>query len=160
MSERNKRAREDARQFLSQISDETYLVQFDDFAQLLFMAIEKCVCTCVSSCRSSRAKCILREKLWSSFHQLRVKELSDIWKVFFEKIKMERLDSLLEQHVNLTLFESILKSHTPVSQSSARCPASQLPTLSSDEENIIRYAAGYVPMKLMKKYESSLHLLL
>ena len=65
-------------------------------------------------------------------------------------------DSILllsEQHVNQTLFESLLKSHTPVSQSSAVCPASQLPTLSSDEENIIRYAAGYVPMKLMKKYE-------
>ena len=27
------------------------------------------------------------------------------------------------------------------------------PTLSSDEENIIQYAAGYVPMKLIKKYE-------
>ena len=78
MSERNKRAREGARNFLSQISDETYLVKFDDFAQLLFMAIDKCVCTCISSCKSNRARCVLMEKLWSSFHQLR---LADIWKV-------------------------------------------------------------------------------
>lgn len=134
-------------------SDETYLVQFDDFAQLLFMAIDKCVCICDSSCRSSRAKCILREKLWSSFHRLRLKELAGIWKVFIQKIKIKRLDSLIEQHVNVNLFESILKSRTPVTQSGARCSASQLPTLSSDEENIIRYAAGYVSMKLLKKYE-------
>ena len=65
--------------------------------------------------------------------------LGGIWKVFFEMIKMDRLRSLLEQHVNQTLFESLLKSHTPVSQSSAVCPVSQLPTLSADEKNIISW---------------------
>ena len=29
-------------------------------------------------------------------------------------------------------------------------------TLSKDEENVIRYASGYVPMSLMKKYEKHL----
>ena len=47
----------------------------------------------------------------------------------------------------------MLKTHIQHSQQSVRCPEHQLPTPSSDEESIIRYAAGYVPMKLMKKYE-------
>lgn len=70
----------------------------------------------------------------------------------FKAVGKDRLDPLVEQHVNQSLFEDMLKTHIQRSQQSVRCPEHQLPTPSSDE-NIIRYAAGYVPMKLMKKYE-------
>lgn len=108
--------------------------------------------TSISSATSTRAKCVLREKLWSTFHQLRVVQLESIWKVFFEKAEEERLDPIVEQHVNQSLFEDLIKNHAPAPPAppSVRVSAS-LPTLSPDEENIIRYAAGYVPMKLMKK---------
>ena len=72
---------------LSEISNKTYLVKFDNFTQSLFMSIIKCVCTCISSSTSNRARCVLWEKLWSSFHQLRLNELA--------------------QEVNQTLFESL-----------------------------------------------------
>ena len=54
----------------------------------------------------------------------------------------------MEQHTNSVIFEGILKTHIP--------PMSYSATeieLSTDEENIIRYAAGYVPLNIMKKYE-------
>ena len=68
-------------------------------------------------------------------------------------IGKDQLDPLVMQHVNQSLFEDMLKTYIQPSQQTVTCPEHQLPTLSSDEENIIRYAAGYVPMRLMKKYE-------
>ena len=64
----------------------------------------------------------------------------------------ERLDLLVEQEVNQTLFEGVVKTFIKDSQPAHN--TSRLPTPSSDEENIVRYAAGYVSMKLMKKYEA------
>ena len=56
----------------------------------------------------------------------------------------------------MRLYEDLIRSHLS-SQStvqSCRTPT-QVPQLTSDEENIIRYAAGYVAFKLLKKYELS-----
>ena len=164
VSERSKKAKEGVRYILTKITEDEFLVKFDGFAQTLFTAIDNCVCTEISSSRSTRAKCVLRERLWSSFHKLRQKELMDIWGKFFEMIGKDRLDPLV-QHVNQSLFEDMLKTYIQSlfedmlktyiqpSKQTVTCPEHHLPTLSSDEENIIRYAAGYVPMKLMKKYE-------
>ena len=80
----------------------------------------------------------------------------DIWGKFFEMIGKDRLDPLVVQHVNQSLFEDMLKTYIQPSKQTVTCPEHHLPTLSSDEENIIRYAAGYVPMKLMKYEKQSL----
>ena len=75
-------------------------MKFDDFAYTLFTAIGNCVCTEISSSRSAQEKCVLRERLWSSFHKLRQKELADVWEKFFEAVGKDRLDPLVEQYVN------------------------------------------------------------
>ena len=57
------------------------------------------------------------------------------------------------QYVNQRLHAKIIKSH--LSESSQSIPSnSDVPELTTDEESIIRYAAGYVPFKLLKKYEN------
>ena len=151
VSERNKKAQERVQYILSKVNDEDFLVKFDEFAQSILQTIEKSVRTSISSATSIRAKCVLREKLWSNFHQLRVVELESIWKDFFKKAEEERFDPIVEQHVNQSLFKDLVKSHAPAPPSIGVSVSP--PTLSPDEENVIRYAAGYVPMKLMKRYE-------
>ena len=49
------------------------------------------------------------------------------------------------------------KSNHVCSQSTGTCSLpTGVPKLTEDEENVIRYAAGYVALKLLKKYEVSI----
>ena len=59
------------------------------------------------------------------------------------------------QHVNQMLYEKQIKSHfsTECESANVELGSSEPPEITVDEENIIRYAAGYVPYKLLKKYE-------
>lgn len=120
--------------------------EFDIFAQTLHTAIEESVST--SATTKSRSKSVLREKVWRSFHQLRLKELVDIWRKYFETRGKERFDVIAEQYVNTKLFESLVKTHAPPPKRSA-----SVTQLTDDEENIIRYIAGYVSLKIGRKYD-------
>lgn len=86
------------------------------------------------------------------FHQLRLETLPSIWKSFLTSMGLPEMDPLHYQSVNRAIFDSILKEslvlHRPPSQ------AKQIRTrLLGDEQNAIRYASGFVVMKLTKKLE-------
>ena len=76
----------------------------------------------------------------------------DVWKRFYSATQRVKFDPLIEQQVNQKLFEDTLKTHL---QAPPQAEASNVSTLqlSEAEENIIRYAAGYVSMSLLKKYK-------
>ena len=61
-------------------------------------------------------------------------------------------DPLFPQLVNQHLFEEIVKSQYEICASEQR-PAKQV--LSKDEENVIRYACGYVSMRLLCKFKET-----
>ena len=71
-------------------------------------------------------------------------ELCEIWTL------KSNLNSIVQLYINQELFSGIIKS----------CCGSY-PTISTKatsmtrEENIVRYASGYVPYSLMKKYEKN-----
>ena len=58
------------------------------------------------------------------------------------------LDPLIQQHGNQKIFQSILLS---IAEHDVDAHQSRKVTLTKDEENIIRYAAGYVPLALLRK---------
>lgn len=155
LSDRNTTARESVRVFLDQITEESRLKLFDAFAASLSSRIEQAVSSCVSAAKTVRAKSVLREKLWCSFHQIRTKDLKNIWDKFYSTVKIEKFDPLVEQQVNQKIFEGILRAHfeVPSQVAAAISTSNQLEELSEEEEQIVRYAAGYVPMTLLKKHE-------
>ena len=61
---------------------------------------------------------------------------------------------LVCQHVNYKLYVELMRSN--LSQDSPCSTNVDIPELNEDEENILRYAVGYVPFKLLKKCEKSL----
>ena len=119
LSERNKKVREDVRLFLDQLTENCMLKKFDDFATSLFSAIEQSVSSCISAAKTCRAKSVLREKLWRSFHQIRAKKLRDIWSKFYSVVKRKRFDPSIEQQVNVKLFEGVLKTYFEVPSQAA-----------------------------------------
>ena len=141
-SQRSKEALEQVKHLLDKISEESNLDSYDEFSLRLLQALEKVYSTALSS--TGR----LREQLWRQFHAIRLTELSDIWKQFLDGLKFH-LDPLVQQYVNQELFSSMVKSRC----GSCSTVATKAASMTKEEENIVRYASGYVPYSLMKKHE-------
>ena len=78
-------------------------------------------------------------------------ELPKLWLDLCSKHEvLPNLSPLVCQYVNQRLYASIIKSHLSDSSKST-LNSSDIPKLTTEEESIIRYAAGYVPFKLLKK---------
>ena len=74
-----------------------------------------------------------------------------LWNKFLSFIKIDSNDPLLEQSVNQKLFEMILG----VEFSSVGPPVTttKKSSIGKDELNALRYAGGFVPHSLLKRYE-------
>ncbi|SMN01760.1 hypothetical protein SPONN_19 [uncultured Candidatus Thioglobus sp.] len=137
--------------FLERFSNDSFIREFDFFAETLYCALQQCVHSVTS--KKYRAKSALREKLWVSFHNMRENQLKVIWEKFCTSTKT-KFDPFIQQTVNMKVYEEIIKAHFEVSPNNGTMASSSPPQLSVDEENIVRYAAGYVSMRLLKKYEN------
>ena len=93
----------------------------------------------------------MRENIWSCFHKLRLGDISKMWKDFC-KSNGVTLSPLVYQHINQKLYSDLIKSRFSKKPSESTV---DIPELTTDEENVIRYIAGYVPFKLLKRYEQS-----
>ena len=144
-SQRSKEALEQVQRLLSTISDENSIDIFDEFSQKLMDALEW---TYSNASRMCTGKISLREQLWRQFHTTRLTELCEIWVSFLGDLKSS-LDPLVQQYVNQELFSGIIKSHCGSSPIVPTKAASMI----REEENIVRYAAGFVSYSLMKKHE-------
>ncbi len=60
---------------------------------------------------------------------------------------------IVYQHVNQKLYSDIINCHLGAKFDDN---AVDIPTLTSDEENILRYVAGYIPFKLLNRYENDI----
>lgn len=89
-----------------------------------------------------------REKTLSNFHNLRLKELAAIWKEFAPDTS-----SLLLQSVNRLIFEKLLAQTFSTSSAETAAAAAES-GLYAEEENVIRYISGYIPHKLLRKYQN------
>ena len=94
-----------------------------------------------------------REKMWCSFHQLRTsKSFQTLWTDFLTaKCKPT---PFLYQYITDHVFKYIIKEHFPAIPQSISV---QQESLSYEENNAIRYAAGYIPRALRSKLKRSNH---
>ena len=150
--ERVKQSTEEVRKFIQSITeDDSHLNQFDQFATSLMKLLEKCFFSCISN-DTCRSKYVQREKIWAAFHQLRIKEAAKLWQDMFIH-GFPKLSPIVYQQVNQKLYSDLINCHL-----STKLDAStvDVPALTRDEENILRYACGYIPFKLLNQYEKNL----
>ena len=97
----------------------------------------------------------LRGKLWRSFHSLRISQLPAIWKDLFSKFGWDDVpDAMLEQYTNQRLLDGLMVEYFErCTKSEGRSKRSPALAMTSNEENIIRYACGYVPYKLFHQFK-------
>ncbi len=121
------------------------------FCKELFQAINSCITEPALSTDDRR------EKSYQMFYVKRIGSLKKLWNDFHGILQLPQPDPIWTQMVNRLLFNQDLELCLGTDKRHEYQPTLSTATatdgLGSDEENIIRYIAGYIPFKLMKAYE-------
>ena len=116
---------------------------------------------CFSAKQSKIGKPGWRESVWRKFHEVRSSvDLETVWKTLPQPLYYSiSRDPIFKQMVLSNLIEKIIRHEYPIiATESASCEDKAIGTvLSEDEEKVIRYIAGYIPVSLRKKLERSSH---
>lgn len=92
-----------------------------------------------------------RERIWKKYAHLRAEKLPAIWSEFLQKTGCGHVvnEPLVMELINESIFEKLIADMFTTDEGTS---LESLVPLTKDEENIIRYACGYVGMKLHKKF--------
>ncbi len=109
----------------------------------------KHTCDRVQAARTKRAK------LWGLFHQLRTDKkgvLVNEWNQMLCNLKIEIFDPICMQLIYENIFERLVKEELD-KDCTSKTTVEELVNPSADELNALRYAAGFVPHSLLKRFE-------
>ena len=76
--------------------------------------------------------------------------MPETWKHFLKRISMD-VSPIFTQSVNFKVFQMLVKER--IAPSSQACEPKEI-AFTTDELNAMRYACGFVPFSLLRKYES------
>ena len=148
---RSDKMREFGELFLAKIAENDEQIElFDTFCDDITSELNK-----IFTGLSKRIRCpsTKRTRLWSAFHDQRQTKLLKLWQDLFSKQGISDDDQLFLQSVNQELFQLMLVDYME-DKNKTKASREQQVTLSADELNAMQYACGYVPHKLLKRYES------
>ena len=138
-----------SRKLLERVEQNSNGEVFNNICQELMSTIQTCLVS-TTRCRSVAAQ---REKAQVKFHHCRITIIPAIWSRFLLAIGLVVDDPLLVESISQHIFDIKLveyyQGQGQASSSSIVVPA----TLTTELENILRYASGFVAFKLMKRYE-------
>ena len=97
-----------------------------------------------------------REKMWANYHKIRTSSsFLSRWSSFTTLAVGRPATLILTQHLTMLMFREMIRQRFPLEKGPST--TEDLPPLSGEEENALRYAAGYVCRNLRKKLERSTH---
>ena len=92
--------------------------------------------------------CLNREKLWTEYYRLQISTaFTEKWKSFLQTVSAP-IEAIFFQHCTRILFDNLLKDMFPVHEDNQRKDSDY--SLTTEEENAIRYVGGYVIASLRK----------
>ncbi len=112
---------------------------------------------CVISTDKIKLESTRKTKCWTFFHAAQKDSIPQLWKNVYLTLRLNRggKNYLFTQSITRKLFEQLMIAH--FSDESAEEPQEREEIkLTSDELKIVRYASGFVPYKLLRKYETKL----
>lgn len=102
---------------------------------------------CITSKRAS-AK-MNRKQMWTAYHTLRVSsEYLDLWRSTLHSAGIENPHPAFFQHVGNEIFKCLIRSRHPLQQATG---SDKSGPLTYEEQNALRYFAGYIPRMLRKR---------
>ena len=151
-SKRGKRQTKEIQHFLETAARlDEFSVALNAFAKDLLSTLESCVQTTYLT----EVKC--REKSCCAFYKQQLNSLPELWTRIHRELGLSDPDPLWFQTANRLIFEDFLATALEVKgfgkHSSHVGPCETSLKIEADQANVIRYAAGYVPFKLLKRYK-------
>ncbi len=119
---------------------------FDKFCRDVMASIHKCF-THFSTIMPQLAKV----RAHRDFHQARLEFLPDLWHTLTTSIGLADIEPINLQAVCRELFQHCMGEFFVLLEAKEAPSTRTDVELSADEENVVRYASGYVGMKLMKQ---------
>ena len=93
--------------------------------------------------------CLNMEKLWTEYYRLQISTaFTEKWKIFLQTVSAP-IEAIFFQHCTRILFDNLLKDKFPVHEDNQRKDSDY--SLTTEEENAIRYVGGYVIASLRKQ---------
>ena len=130
--------------------DKTNRQRFSTFSKWLVSSLK-------SSFRvSGRARRLRSEKMWEQYHQLRIsKQFKEEWEKFMTESVGQHAKPTLYQYVSHRVFKKLLEVELEVGQHSRDTDTGKIQPITWEEENALRYVAGYVCRKVQSKIAKS-----
>ena len=93
----------------------------------------------------------LRENMWTQYARVRANMLPPLWKKFLSSIGCEECcgEPLLMELINESIVDCFIEENFPQFETSRATP---IIDITKDEENILRYACGYIAIKLKERF--------
>ena len=140
-----------ASKFLEWAGDSGNQADLKDFSRKLVEALKKCIPD-----KCTRNPLTQREKMWSSFHMLRVSDpFKKLWHEFLDLCCLEK-HPIFFQRISDLIFQELITKEFTVTTHDAPTVTSTTP-ITYEEANALRYVAGYVCRKVKQNIESSKH---
>ena len=92
-----------------------------------------------------------RRKMWTNLSILRAEKLPSLWAAFLKSICTDSIDPLFMELVNDALFERLINQLCDHHCAGGRESKTEV-EITEDEQMIMRYACGYVGLKLHDKF--------
>jgi hypothetical protein len=120
----------------------------------LFHTFGKKLVSALSSCfLSKRTVKLQREAMWGQYHSLRSSaSFRDDWVHFVQEAVGRTPSPIFFQHVTHEVFKYLIKAEYPIAETNR---SSSNKEMTREEENVLRYVAGYVCRNMKAKLESS-----
>lgn len=149
-SKRGKRQSVEVKRFLDAAATNELQPFVSSFAISLLRTLQQCV----RATHASDARC--REKSYVAFYQAQLGSIPDLWIKVHRDLSLPPPDPLWPQTTSRLMFEDMLVETLKGKHLQGRVPAlkeHQQLHMAADQENVLRYAAGFVPYKLLRKYK-------
>lgn len=144
-------ARSVASSMVTWIQEPQNMRNFCSFAENLVAELS----TCLPSPGAVHSQSRMRERMWHLYHRLRVSDnFKRKWAEFIQISTQQPAHPAFYQHVSDVMLEELIRKHFPLGN---KPNTSKDTTITMNEANVIRYAAGYTLRRVRKKVEASSH---
>ena len=126
----------------------------NDIAKMFACCFVRQLQQCIPPANQFKAVKTRRERMWYNYHKLRCSlEYTTMWTTFLTTNLNAECHPILWQLISDRVFKSLVKKQFPLDSPSGA--ADEVPDMTNQEVNALRYAAGYVPRALRKKLKQS-----
>ena len=147
-SKRGKRQSEEVKRFIDAAATKDLKPLVSIFAATSLLEILQ---QRVQETHASDARC--RERSYVAFYQTQLRSFPDLWIKVHSDLSLPPPDPIWPQTASRLILENMLEEMLKGKHSQGRAAApEELVHMGADQENVLCYAAGFVPFRLLQKY--------